>query len=143
MNPDQDRKWKVKYSNLGPIRYDQRQDTKKRSASSSSITNPLFQNKKLSLQSPALIKKKWQSKDLLLSNLPVDLILRIFGYLEHADLCSLAQTCKEWKLIVDDGALWRAICFKKFPQSISKSITRSWKDLYVQYGTSDFEEMCI
>ncbi|CAD5111471.1 DgyrCDS782 [Dimorphilus gyrociliatus] len=46
-------------------------------------------------------------------NLPHEVLLSIFQYLEVEDLCRLSRVCKLWKKVSNDRSLWKVVTLKK------------------------------
>ncbi|KAL3316984.1 hypothetical protein Ciccas_004363 [Cichlidogyrus casuarinus] len=63
------------------------------------------------------------SDEFQLSRLPEKLILRVFSYLTHKELCTIARVCKQWRRIAYDEHLWMAL--KLRPEYGGLNITNS------------------
>jgi hypothetical protein len=50
----------------------------------------------------------------IVSQLPAELALRIFGYLSPEELGRVARVCKAWKVLADTPGLWRAFNMEKY-----------------------------
>jgi hypothetical protein len=49
-----------------------------------------------------------------LLNLPDSLILNILSYLDHVEVCQMAQTCSRLTTVCDDDVLWRNLFIRHF-----------------------------
>lgn len=47
-----------------------------------------------------------------IQQLPDKILLNIFSYLKHKDLCRLAHVCKKWRLLAYDGRLWMRVSLR-------------------------------
>ncbi|ELT97705.1 hypothetical protein CAPTEDRAFT_167812 [Capitella teleta] len=47
-----------------------------------------------------------------INQLPDKLLLHIFTYLHHADLCQIAVVCKKWRAIAYDSTLWQRVSLR-------------------------------
>jgi F-box/WD-40 domain protein MET30 len=54
------------------------------------------------------------------SVLPLEVALRILGYLDATSLCRAAQVSRLWKSLADDDMLWREICEQHIGQKCRK-----------------------
>lgn len=54
------------------------------------------------------------------SALPLEVSLKILGYLDAMSLCRAAQVSRLWKRLADDDALWRGICEQHIGQKCRK-----------------------
>ncbi|XP_074640921.1 F-box/LRR-repeat protein 4-like isoform X2 [Tubulanus polymorphus] len=58
------------------------------------------------------IKALSQSDQRHISKLPDKILLSIFSYLRHIDLCQIASVCKKWRLIAYDSRLWQSVSLR-------------------------------
>ena len=54
-----------------------------------------------------------------ITDFPIEILMRIFSYLDVKDLCYCGQVCKDWKMISNFDSLWSRIAQKKY-QNISR-----------------------
>nr|CAG4638366.1 EOG090X03ZI [Cyclestheria hislopi] len=47
-----------------------------------------------------------------IDKLPDKILLQIFSYLSHREICRLARTCRKWRLIAYDSRLWKAVSLR-------------------------------
>ena len=47
-----------------------------------------------------------------LDKLPDKILLHIFSYLRHNELCVIASVCKKWKMLVYDSKLWARVSLR-------------------------------
>eukprot|EP00918_Siedleckia_nematoides_P015919 GHVU01034364.1.p1 GENE.GHVU01034364.1~~GHVU01034364.1.p1 ORF type:complete len:533 (-),score=44.64 GHVU01034364.1:1134-2732(-) len=47
-----------------------------------------------------------------IDKLPDKLLLKIFSFLRHRELCRVAQGCRKWRAIANDPKLWRRVCLR-------------------------------
>lgn len=45
----------------------------------------------------------------LITRLPDKLMLRVFSYLSHVELCTIARVCKQWRRLAYDSTLWQSL----------------------------------
>ncbi|THD24216.1 F-box/LRR-repeat protein 7 [Fasciola hepatica] len=45
----------------------------------------------------------------LITRLPDKLMLRVFSYLSHVELCTIARVCKQWRRLAYDSSLWQSL----------------------------------
>lgn len=50
--------------------------------------------------------RKYKSKDILLTSLSIELILKIFSYLDTESLLNASETCKDWNSIIESAPIW-------------------------------------
>lgn len=79
-----------------------------------------------------LATRNFVSKDAFLSKLDLPLIIYILSFLDPKSLCSISQTSKDWKAIVDESYLWKNICIRELP-SRDYYVT-NWKFFYAQHS---------
>ena len=44
--------------------------------------------------------------------LPDKVLLEVFGYLRHKDLCRISCVCRKWRLIAYDSKLWTRVSLR-------------------------------
>jgi len=54
-----------------------------------------------------------------LNDLPVELLINIFKFLNHSELSKCSLVNKSWSQICNDAALWRELDFSKYFKSAS------------------------
>jgi len=67
--------------------------------------------------------------------LPDQLTLRIFSFLPHEDLPSVALVCKRWLEVAMHPSLWKSACEKKFDnmnRNLSDQV--NWRSVYANHG---------
>ncbi|KAK2706226.1 F-box/LRR-repeat protein 2-like [Artemia franciscana] len=47
-----------------------------------------------------------------IEKLPDKILLRIFSYLQHREICNLAKICKKWRMIAYDTRLWQVVSLR-------------------------------
>lgn len=47
-----------------------------------------------------------------IDKLPDKILLNIFSYLSHREICRLARTCRKWRMIAYDSRLWKAVSLR-------------------------------
>ncbi|VDL89270.1 unnamed protein product [Schistocephalus solidus] len=50
-----------------------------------------------------------QTSSFRITRLPEKLILRIFSFLTHTELCTIARVCKQWRRLAYDEELWQSL----------------------------------
>eukprot|EP00474_Spongospora_subterranea_P001157 CRZ01615.1 hypothetical protein [Spongospora subterranea] len=63
------------------------------------------------------------------TNLPVELTLTAFGFLDAKSLCALSSTCLSWKALAHQPSLWFTMC-KRTQSVIDHDKSRHWKDKF-------------
>jgi len=56
-----------------------------------------------------------------IDKLPDKILLHIFSYLRHKDLCKIASVCRKWRLIAYDSRLWARVSLR--PEYSELSVT--------------------
>ncbi|KAK2148478.1 hypothetical protein LSH36_495g01011 [Paralvinella palmiformis] len=41
-----------------------------------------------------------------INHMPDKILLHVFSYLKHKELCHIASGCKKWRMIANDSCLW-------------------------------------
>lgn len=44
--------------------------------------------------------------------MPDKVVLQIFSYLSHREICRLARTCRKWRMIAYDSRLWKSVSLR-------------------------------
>ncbi|KAG8232886.1 hypothetical protein J437_LFUL004756 [Ladona fulva] len=47
-----------------------------------------------------------------IDKLPDKVLLSIFSYLTHREICRMARVCKKWRMIAYDTRLWKAVSLR-------------------------------
>lgn len=47
-----------------------------------------------------------------IEKLPDKVLLNIFSYLTHREICRMARVCKKWRLIAYDTRLWKSVSLR-------------------------------
>ena len=47
-----------------------------------------------------------------IDKLPDKILLQVFSYLSHREICRLARTCRKWRMIAYDSRLWKAVSLR-------------------------------
>lgn len=47
-----------------------------------------------------------------IDKLPDKVVLQIFSYLSHREICRLARTCRKWRMIAYDSRLWKSVSLR-------------------------------
>ncbi|XP_061182468.1 F-box/LRR-repeat protein 12-like [Saccostrea echinata] len=55
-----------------------------------------------------------------ISDLPENLLLKIFGYLPVKELCIIGRVCRQWRRIVRDNSLWRHVDLLNYRLDLKK-----------------------
>ncbi|XP_073969382.1 F-box/LRR-repeat protein FipoQ isoform X3 [Rhodnius prolixus] len=66
---------------------------------------------KLSSKSEAKQSRKKRLQTTI-EKLPDKVLLHIFSYLSHREVCSLARVCKKWRVIAYDTRLWKCVSLR-------------------------------
>ncbi|VEN33851.1 unnamed protein product [Callosobruchus maculatus] len=53
-----------------------------------------------------------RSKKLTIEKLPDKVLLHIFSYLSHKEICRMARVCKRWRLVAYDTRLWKNVSLR-------------------------------
>lgn len=101
------------------------------------VKNPVYKNLRLQIHSHSLIvhgrKVRLFAQDELIKTLGFTLFFKIFQFLTAKELCIASQTCKVWKLLIEDKYLWKLQC-EKFESPNILLVSSNWKLLYAEYG---------
>ncbi|KAK2184235.1 hypothetical protein NP493_275g00003 [Ridgeia piscesae] len=65
------------------------------------------------LKKSNIIRSKRTKIKMTISNMPLELLLGIFGYLSVPDLLAVGQVCSLWHTIADDNLLWQHIYMRQ------------------------------
>lgn len=47
-----------------------------------------------------------------IEKLPDKVLLHIFSYLSHREICRIARVCKKWRIIAYDTRLWKCVSLR-------------------------------
>eukprot|EP01027_Heterolobosea_sp_BB2_P003503 GEZU01005304.1.p2 GENE.GEZU01005304.1~~GEZU01005304.1.p2 ORF type:complete len:126 (+),score=22.98 GEZU01005304.1:353-730(+) len=67
---------------------------------------------------------------------PFEVVMIIIGFLDFRELSRVRLTCRRWKNVAEDDALWENMCLKRWPDDFiwidTAMLTkhRSWRWLY-------------
>uniref|UniRef100_A0A336MSK8 E2 ubiquitin-conjugating enzyme n=1 Tax=Culicoides sonorensis TaxID=179676 RepID=A0A336MSK8_CULSO len=78
--------------------------------------------------------------------LPVEVLLTIFSHLDDISLCSVGQTCKQWKKILEIHTtqhMWKRYTRERWPLFQQISTIPNWLHMYSALMSSCFCRTCI
>lgn len=84
-------------------------------------------------------------KDEIVEILPVEILLKIFSYLDDISLWVASEVCKKWKSIVRDipQAYWKLRIKERFPLFQQLTVVSNWMDMYCTLMKSCFCRTCL
>jgi len=70
-------------------------------------------------------------RNILLEDLPFEIILYVISFLRCRDLLSVFCLSKLWKTIADDGIIWKRLCMEMWNVNILETtIEEDWKEIF-------------
>ncbi|KAH8419471.1 hypothetical protein KR222_007882 [Zaprionus bogoriensis] len=85
-------------------------------------------------------------KATITSRIPVEVMLKIFAYLDDMSLWMASEVCKQWKEIIAKNtaqSMWKAYIKQRWPLFESLSTLPDWYKLYGALMTSCFCRTCL
>lgn len=85
-------------------------------------------------------------KDEIVETLPVEILLKIFSYLDDISLWVSSEVCKKWKIILAryiPQAYWMLRIKERFPLFQQITAVSNWMDVYCMLMKSCFCRSCI
>lgn len=85
-------------------------------------------------------------KDEIVEVLPVEILLKIFSYLDDLSLWTVSEVCRKWKTILDSNTsqnFWKRYLRERFPLFQQISIISNWMNLYCSMMSSCFCRICL
>jgi len=65
-------------------------------------------------------------------DLPGELVLKIFSYLDAQELGCAGRVCWLWRRISFDQNMWKSLCLKDWSSVIKVNYYGSWRELYIR-----------
>ncbi|ESR54416.1 hypothetical protein CICLE_v10022664mg [Citrus x clementina] len=69
-----------------------------------------------------------------MENLPEDFLLKIFSFLDHQNLATAQQVCRNWKVPASNDMLWLNLFRERWGEDdaafYAPAGSKSWKDVY-------------
>ncbi|XP_021774987.1 uncharacterized protein LOC110738855 [Chenopodium quinoa] len=76
-----------------------------------------------------------------MEELPVELCLKIFCFLDYQNLSTAQQVCRKWKVLGSDNILWADLFKERWGEDRAVFYTptdsKSWKDVYIVQDRCD------
>lgn len=85
-------------------------------------------------------------KDEIVETLPVEILLKIFSYLDDISLYVSSEVCKKWKKILSRNipqAFWKRVTKERFPLFQQISTVSNWMNMYCTLMKTCFCRICI
>lgn len=85
-------------------------------------------------------------KDEIVETLPVEILLKIFSYLDDISLYVSSEVCKKWKQILSKNipqAFWKRVTKERFPLFQQITNVSNWMNMYCTLMKSCFCRICI
>lgn len=85
-------------------------------------------------------------KNEIVENLPVEILLKIFSYLDDISLYVSSEVCKKWKKILCRNipqAFWKRVTKERFPLFQQISNVSNWMNMYCTLMKTCFCRICI
>lgn len=85
-------------------------------------------------------------KDEIVEALPVEILLKIFSYLDDLSLWTVSEVCKKWKRILEGNTsqnFWKRYLRERFPLFQQISFIPNWMNLYCSMMSSCFCRICL
>lgn len=85
-------------------------------------------------------------KDEIVEKLPVEILLKIFSYLDDLSLWTVSEVCNKWKTILGCNTpqlFWKRYCKERFPLFQQISFVPNWMEKYCSLMSSCFCRTCL
>lgn len=85
-------------------------------------------------------------KDEIVESLPVEILIKIFSYLDDLSLWTVSEVCRKWKTILERNTtqnFWKRYLRERFPLFQQISSVTNWMDLYCSMMSSCFCRICL
>ncbi|CRL04719.1 CLUMA_CG017779, isoform A [Clunio marinus] len=85
-------------------------------------------------------------KDEIVEKLPVEILLKIFSYLDDLSLWTVSEVCKKWKTILQRNTpqtFWKRYLKERFPLYQQISFVSNWMEKYCSMMSSCFCRTCL
>lgn len=82
----------------------------------------------------------------IVQTLPVEILLKIFSYLDDISLWTCSEVCKKWKTILERNipqAFWKRHLKERFPLFQQITQVTNWMDMYCSLMKSCFCRICL
>lgn len=85
-------------------------------------------------------------KDEIVEKLPVEILLKIFSYLDDLSLWTVSEVCRKWKTILSRNTpqvFWKRYIKERFPLFQQISFVSNWMQMYCSMMSSCFCRTCL
>lgn len=85
-------------------------------------------------------------KDEIVEKLPVEILLKIFSYLDDLSLWTVSEVCRKWKTILSRNTppvFWKRYIKERFPLFQQISFVSNWMQMYCSLMSSCFCRTCL
>lgn len=85
-------------------------------------------------------------KDEIVEKLPVEILLKIFSYLDDLSLWTVSEVCRKWKTILSRNTpqvFWKRYSKERFPLLQQISNVSNWMQMYCALMSSCFCRTCL
>lgn len=85
-------------------------------------------------------------KDEIVEKLPVEILLKIFSYLDDLSLFTVSEVCRKWKIILERNTtqvFWKRYIKERFPLFQQISFVSNWMQMYCSLMSSCFCRTCL
>lgn len=85
-------------------------------------------------------------KDEIVEKLPVEILLKIFSYLDDLSLWTVSEVCRKWRKILARNtpqSFWKRKISERFPLFQQLSFVSNWMALYCSMMSSCFCRTCL
>jgi F-box-like len=85
-------------------------------------------------------------KDEIVEKLPVEILLKIFSYLDDLSLWTVSEVCRKWKTILarnTQQVFWKRYIKERFPLFQQISFVTNWMQMYCSLMSSCFCRTCL
>lgn len=98
------------------------------------------------LSRPRPVQEQALIKDEIVETLPVEILLKIFSYLDDLSLWTVSEVCQKWKTILERNTtqnFWKRYLRERFPLFQQISTLANWMNLYCSMMSSCFCRICL
>lgn len=85
-------------------------------------------------------------KDEIVEKLPVEILLKIFSYLDDLSLWTVSEVCRKWNTILSRNTpqvFWKRYSKERFPLFQQISFVSNWMEMYCALMSSCFCRTCL
>lgn len=98
------------------------------------------------LSRPRPEQEQGMIKNEIVEKLPVEILIKIFSYLDDLSLWTVSQVCGKWRTILERNtpqSFWKRYIVERFPLFQQISYVSNWMQMYCALMSSCFCRTCL